>query len=121
VAAALVVAFLALGWWQMRRAVAGNMLSIGYAAEWPLFAAFVVFVWVKEIRRERTAATARSEMGSDGPPTPPNRSAPPVRSTRPVRTGPGYDDSDDQELAAYNRYLAWLAAHPQASRADYPG
>jgi DNA-binding transcriptional regulator of glucitol operon len=119
VAAALVVAFLALGWWQIQRAVAGNILSIGYAAEWPLFAAFVVFVWVKEIRRERAAATAQSEMGPDGRPAPSAHSAPPVRSTRPERTGPGYDDSDDQELAAYNRYLAWLASHPQASRADY--
>ena len=121
VAAALVVTFLALGWWQFRRALAGNVLSIGYAAEWPLFAAFVVVIWVKEIRRERIEAAARSGTGSDGLPAPRAPSAPPVRSTRPEHDGPGYDDSDDQELAAYNRYLAWLAAHPHASRAEYPG
>ena len=30
-------------------------------------------------------------------------------------------DDGDPELAAYNRYLAWLAAHPGAGPADYPG
>ena len=29
--------------------------------------------------------------------------------------------SDDAELMAYNHYLAWLSAHPQASASDYPG
>jgi hypothetical protein len=32
---------------------------------------------------------------------------------------PAYDDSDDPGLAAYNRYLAWRAAHPEARLADY--
>jgi hypothetical protein len=120
-AAALVGTFLALGWWQFRRAVGGNLLSFGYAAEWPLFAAFVVAVWVREVRRERAEAAARRSTGSDGAPVASAASLPPVRSTRPERAGPGYDDSDDQDLAAYNRYLAWLAAHPNASRAEYPG
>ena len=31
------------------------------------------------------------------------------------------DDSDDPQLAAYNRYLAWLNANPHANPADYPG
>jgi hypothetical protein len=34
--------------------------------------------------------------------------------------GAAYDDSDDPQLAAYNRYLAWLAANPDRSSADYP-
>ena len=38
-----------------------------------------------------------------------------------ARNEAAYDDSDDHELAAYNHYLAWLNAHPQASLADYPG
>jgi hypothetical protein len=28
---------------------------------------------------------------------------------------------DDPELAAYNDYLSWLAAHPEARPGDYPG
>jgi hypothetical protein len=110
VAATLVVAFLALGWWQIGRAASGNALSYAYAVEWPVFAGFVVFVWWKEVRRARAAA--------GGPPRH-DAEPPPLRSTRPARVGPGYDDGDDEHLAAYNRYLAWLAANPTARPADY--
>ena len=47
---ALVAAFLILGWWQFGRAKQGNALSLGYTFEWPFFAAFVIFMWVREIR-----------------------------------------------------------------------
>ncbi len=46
----LVVGFLLLCWWQVSRARNGNLLSFGYAIEWPAFAAFVIWVWVKEMR-----------------------------------------------------------------------
>ena len=46
----LVAAFLALGWWQLGRAKQGNALSLGYTFEWPFFAAFVIFMWVREMR-----------------------------------------------------------------------
>lgn len=107
-AAILVVAFLALGWWQIGRAASGNLLSYAYAVEWPVFAGFVIFVWVKEVRREKAARGS-----SDG------EQPPPLRATRAVRAGPGYDDGDDEQLAAYNRYLAWLNANPDARPADY--
>lgn len=111
VAATLVVAFLALGWWQIGRAAGGNMLSWAYAVEWPVFAGFVVFVWVKEVRREKAASGSSFDRPGDAPP--------PLRATRPARVGPGYDDGDDEHLAAYNRYLAWLNANPDARPADY--
>jgi hypothetical protein len=38
-----------------------------------------------------------------------------------ARNEAAYDDSGDAELAAYNRYLAWLNANPHASPAEYPG
>jgi hypothetical protein len=106
-AVTLVVAFLGLGWWQIGRAASGNVLSYAYAVEWPVFAGFVIFVWVKEIRRSR----ASRPLADDEPP--------PLRAARPARVGPGYDDSDDDQLAAYNRYLAWLNANPDARPADY--
>ena len=64
----LVVAFLWLGWWQLGRARAGNLLSFGYAIEWPVFAAFVIFVWTREIRLER--------HGGSPPPPKPTREVP---------------------------------------------
>lgn len=116
-AVGLVAGFLALGWWQISRAAGGNTLSWAYAFEWPLFAAFVVFIWVREVR-----LTLRD--GSEVPvsPAPSGPSATAFR--RPVRTARqpvGYDDGTDPELTAYNRYLAWLNEHPGARPADYPG
>ncbi|GAA0922824.1 hypothetical protein [Virgisporangium aurantiacum] len=111
-AATLVVAFLGLGWWQIGRAASGNLLSYAYAVEWPVFAGFVIFVWVKEVRRERSAhGSSRSSFVDEQPP--------PLRANRPARVGPGYDDGNDEQLAAYNRYLAWLNANPDARPADY--
>lgn len=109
----LVVSFLGLGWWQLTRAAAGNVLSYAYAVEWPVFAGFAIFVWVKEMKR------ALADADPAGEPTA-ARPAPAPRSA-PTRAGAAYDDSDDPELAAYNRYLAWLAANPDRSAADYPG
>jgi hypothetical protein len=108
-AVTLVVAFLALGWWQIGRAAGGNLLSWAYAVEWPVFAGFVIFVWVKEVRRE-LAASGRSD-GFEEPP--------PLRATRAAPRHDDSDDSDDDQLAAYNRYLAWLNANPDARPADY--
>jgi hypothetical protein len=109
----LVASFLGLAWWQVTRAVAGNLLSYAYAVEWPVFAGFVIFVWVKEMRR------ALAEAHPPQAPTP-ARPAPAPRSA-PARASAAYDDSDDPELAAYNRYLGWLAANPDRSPADYRG
>ncbi|ROO58490.1 DNA-binding transcriptional regulator of glucitol operon [Micromonospora sp. Llam0] len=132
-AVALVVGFLALGWWQISRAAAGNTLSWAYAVEWPVFAAFVVFIWVREMRLAR-----RSVPGPDSLPGP-NHGSPSPQSGSPenapsreeafgrpvrVRSAPGVTATpgpDDPELAAYNDYLAWLNANPHARAGDYPG
>jgi hypothetical protein len=119
VALTLVVAFLALGWWQIRRAAGGNVLSYAYAVEWPLFAGFVVFVWVKEVRRARAATGARAARSDGAGPGAMDAEPPPLLSTRPARVGPGWETEGDEQLAAYNRYLAWLAANPTARPADY--
>ena len=49
---ASVAGMLALGYWQMRRAEAGNALSWAYTFEWPVFAVFAIVFWVKTIRDE---------------------------------------------------------------------
>src|SRR5215472_5001014 len=45
---------LALGDWQLHRAVTGNELSWAYTFEWPLFSAFTVYFWIKSLRDELT-------------------------------------------------------------------
>jgi hypothetical protein len=115
----LVVVFLALGWWQVGRAAAGNVLSYAYAVEWPVFAAFVVALWVKEVRAELHPPTPGPP--ATGPPSsqpgaglstadPPAPGYVPFTATVPQRAQPA--DAPDPELAAYNDYLAWLAANP---------
>jgi hypothetical protein len=98
-----VAGMLAMGDWQFRRAQSGNALSWAYTVEWPVFAVFAVVFWAKTIRDEihppapaQPAATradlpasaARAAAGQAGPAAP--------------------AAAEDEELAAYNAYLARL-------------
>lgn len=115
-AAVLAAGMLGLGAWQAVRAASGNMLSWGYMLQWPLFAGFVVFIWAREVRR--------ATRGTDLDPAPDARPVTPERRRPVITRRTGYGDGaapDDPELAAYNRYLAWLNAHPRARAVDYPG
>jgi hypothetical protein len=51
-----------LGLWQLSRAESGNELSWAYTFEWPLFAVFGIYFWVRSIREELRQA--------GGPPNP---------------------------------------------------
>ena len=98
VALAAVVVFCRLGWWQIRRAGEGNPLSYGYALEWPVFAAFTIFVWYRIVRDS-----------VEPPAEPPRRATPLPLPTLPERpAAPAVTDQDDPVLAAYNRYLREL-------------
>ena len=114
--------FLALGWWQLHRAEGGNALSWGYTFEWPLFAGFAVVFWVKMMRDEVREARGReaAEQGAGGEPdtgTPAEPLTLPAGAlARRAHRGTGAedaqipDDEQDDELAAYNAYLARLNA-----------
>lgn len=125
----LVAGFLGLGWWQFSRATGGNSLSWGYTFEWPVFAAFVVFIWFREVQQARRAARAAEPAPPAEPPAeqsterPVPRQDAPLTVRRPVRVpvAGAAPVADDPELAAYNDYLSWLAAHPGARPVDYPG
>ena len=105
-----VVGFLALGWWQFGRASNGNLLSYGYAIEWPAFAAFLVVVWIKEMRKALRSGQAPAAVPAN-PADEPLLPQPPRATRQRPRSGPAYDDSGDDELAAYNAYLSHLNAH----------
>ena len=55
-----------LGDWQLRRAESGNSLSWAYTFEWPLFAAFTLYFWIKSLRDElrRHGVAASVEHGA---------------------------------------------------------
>jgi DNA-binding transcriptional regulator of glucitol operon len=61
-----------LGDWQLRRAESGNELSWAYTFEWPLFAAFTLYFWVKSLRDElrldasAAGASHSAEEAQDG-------------------------------------------------------
>ena len=138
--AAMVVifaAFLGLGWWQLHRAEGGNPLSWGYTFEWPLFAGFVVVFWVKIMRdelREARQAQAGTEGGTEAgtggaggeaageagqTAHTSERLTLPAGARRSERdqAGPPFPvEEQDDELAAYNAYLAQLNA--EAGRKD---
>lgn len=99
IAIVLIGVFLLAGWWQLTRAQGGNLQSWAYVIEWPMFAVFVVAMWIRMVRDELRGDT------EDGP-----------GSVVPARAAPAgvIDDADDEELAAYNRRLARL--NDQASR-----
>ena len=110
-----VLGMLWLGDWQFHRAESGNSLSWAYTFEWPIFAVFVIVFWAKTIKDEfRPPGTAE---GLDSVTLPAGRDG--VAAAGPG-AGPGEasaadaPDEDDDELAAYNAYLARLTA--EASR-----
>jgi hypothetical protein len=133
----LVAAFLILGWWQLGRAKQGNALSLGYTFEWPFFAAFVIFMWVREMRitlhggppGTRTVGPDADPTGALGADRLQSRratvdrpagvtsfdlNAALARRAGEQRAGTGVDESSE-----YNQYLAWLAAHPDVRPRDY--
>jgi hypothetical protein len=86
-----------LGHWQLERALKRHsVLNWSYAIEWGLFAAFAVLCWGWFLRDELRG----------GPATRPQKPAEPVYlpAAAPV------SETDDPELAAYNRMLAELNA-----------
>ncbi len=105
----LVCGMLALGYWQYRRAMEGNALSWAYTFEWPIFAIFGVVFWAKTIRDEfappgtddvpdRADLTMVAGVGDAARPLPGGAAG----------AGPEDGEPEDEDLAAYNAYLARL-------------
>ncbi|MEV4316522.1 hypothetical protein [Actinocrispum sp. NPDC049592] len=104
IAATCVVSLLgacALAWWQWTRfsSASGTWQNLGYVLQWPLFGLFPAFmVWRVRRLKQRERTEVRAEPA-----------ATPVKPVAPVVV-----HEDDDELTAYNRYLAELNAKDQA-------
>jgi hypothetical protein len=108
----MVVAFWGMLWlgdWQLHRALGGNALSWAYTFEWPLFAGFSVVFWAKTIRDEFRIRRGEPVPGAGGEP---GEAVYTASANLPAGVGAVQagldDDAEDEELAAYNAYLARL-------------
>lgn len=109
---------LALGWWQLERALSGNTLSWVYTFEWPFFAAYGIYVWRKLVR-EIVAEGAPGEAGGGDAPGEAQASWDAGSASGDESHGrdtPGDEETEDEQLAAYNRYLAELNASGRQKR-----
>lgn len=102
-------ASVALAWWQWDRfqSSSGTFQNLGYVLQWPLFGVFPAFmVWRWRRLRQQEERTAGEPVQRREPVRPaPPRPAPP----QPASPQPEPDD----DLAAYNRFLAELNARDQ--------
>lgn len=111
------VVCLVLAWWQWSRyeSASGSGLNLGYALQWPAFAAAVIYAYRKFVILENDPDEARRVgAGTSVAQIPegilPERPTPPSASS--LTTS---DPANDVALAEYNRYLAELRdadAHP---------
>jgi DNA-binding transcriptional regulator of glucitol operon len=92
---------LGLAWWQWQRfqSASGTGQNLGYALQWPLFAAFVVYAYRKFVRYEEEPPDTRKPDAVTELPA----------GLLPERPKPVKDQPDDPTLAEYNAYLAKLA------------
>lgn len=118
--AVVVPAFALLFLWQVRRATGGNSLSWAYVFEWPFFTGYAVYLWWK-LLHETPDARRLDESGpaADDDRHPAAVGDPPeplVDRLADVPAPAGADEDADEELAAYNRYLAELNASGRRKR-----
>ena len=107
----MVVSFWGMLWlgdWQLHRALSGNGLSWAYTFEWPLFAGFAVVFWARTIRDEFRIKRGGVTASPDAEPADLPARIAGVRAVQVSSAEPA--DDEDEELTAYNAYLARLNA-----------
>ncbi|PTR26461.1 DNA-binding transcriptional regulator of glucitol operon [Rhodococcus sp. OK519] len=96
-------------------AVGGTGQNLGYAFQWPLFAAFVVYAYRRFVQLEdgddEGAATAKDDEPTDVP-----EGLLPTR-TNTTPTSADLDDPEARQMLEYNDYLAELSAR-EPDRSD---
>jgi len=98
-----------LAWWQWDRFTSANgtFQNLGYVLQWPLFGLFPAFMFwrIRQLRQKAEAGGTADEKQAPAAEVPAPRPRPGTR-TAPL-------DDEDEELAAYNRYLRELNARDQ--------
>ncbi len=105
---------LALGWWQWERfeSSTGSGQNLGYALQWPLFAAFVVFAYRRFVQLEDAPEEPEPDLTAE--PTEIPADLLPQRPTVTPADTLGSDD-ESRSLQEYNRYLAELGREDRSS------
>ncbi len=109
---------LALGWWQWMRfeSVGGTGQNLGYAFQWPLFAAFVVYAYRRFVQLEDGDADGSESGTTAAEPTEVPEGLLPERP-KAATDDTDLDDSDARQMLEYNDYLAELSAR-EPDRSD---
>ncbi len=99
---------LALGWWQWTRfeSNSGTFQNLGYAVQWPMFAAFCVYAYRKFIHLEETPSQQAADSGEL---TEIPAGLLPERPSVPR-------EAQDATMREYNAYLAQLADKDRADQ-----
>jgi hypothetical protein len=110
----IIPTFAALCDWQVHRALGGNQLSWAYVFEWPFFGGYAVYMWWRFVHEEAAEPGALPASPSAG------ARAGGAHHIDAAHTDGAHDgdnsartddaQQEDAQLAAYNAYLAELAA-----------
>ncbi|HEY1829023.1 MAG TPA: hypothetical protein VGG38_02145 [Acidimicrobiales bacterium] len=103
----IIPAFAALCDWQVHRALGGNSLSWAYVFEWPIFGGYAMYMWWRILHEEPLNIESSTAAPANG--------AVAAGMAHAESSGPGGAEGDD-ELVAYNRYLAELAERGKPKR-----
>lgn len=102
-----------LAWWQWTRyeSASGTLQNLGYVLQWPLFGVFPGFMFWRIHRSARRERELDGERETPAPEPEPTTVDP--RLTYVQNRTPHLVAGEDQELLAYNDYLAQLADREQ--------
>jgi hypothetical protein len=103
----IIPTFAALCDWQVHRALSGNSLSWAYVFEWPIFGGYAIYMWWRILHEEPLDTEFSTRETASSPAVAGMAEAP--------GPGPGGVEGDD-ELVAYNQYLAELAERGKPKR-----
>jgi hypothetical protein len=103
----IVPTFAALCDWQVHRALGGNQLSWAYVFEWPIFGSYAIYMWWRILHEDPNDTEVSTRATATNPSV--------AGMAQAVAPGSGAAEGDD-ELVAYNQYLAELAERGKPKR-----